>query len=96
MDGSAADVDDGRTRLDVDGGKRNGLTTAEREELTRRRRQVRVGEERSILEKAAPTSKRHESRPPWRATLMLLCLVKQGMEDFASDVALEAANDFAL
>jgi hypothetical protein len=27
---------------------------------------------------------------------MLLCLVKQGMEDFASDVALEAANDFAL
>ena len=84
-------------RAEVDGGKRNGLTTAEREELSRLRRQVRVlGEERSILEKAAPTSKRHESRPPWRATLMLLCLVKQGMEDFASDVALEAANDFAL
>jgi transposase len=41
-------------RADVDGSTRNGLSTAEREELTRLRRQVRVlDEERTILKQAA-------------------------------------------
>ena len=41
-------------RADIDGGTRNGLSTAEREELTRLRRQVRVLDEgRTILKKAA-------------------------------------------
>jgi transposase len=41
-------------RADADGGSRNGLSTAEREELTCLRRQVRVREEeRTILKKAA-------------------------------------------
>ena len=44
-------------RADIDGGTRNGLSTAEREELTRLRRQVRVlEEERTILKKAAAGS----------------------------------------
>ena len=44
-------------RADIDGGNRNGLTTAEREELSRLRRQVRVlEEERTILKEAAAGS----------------------------------------
>jgi transposase len=41
-------------RVQVDGGTRDGLTTAAREEIIRLRRQVRVlEEERTILKKAA-------------------------------------------
>ena len=41
-------------QADIDAGRRDGLTTAEREELTRLRREHRVlREERDILKKAA-------------------------------------------
>ena len=41
-------------QADIDAGRRDGLTTAEREELTRLRRENRVlREERDILKKAA-------------------------------------------
>src|SRR5690242_2937016 len=42
------------TQADIDAGRRDGLTTAEREELARLRRENRVlREERDILKKAA-------------------------------------------
>src|ERR671929_2322512 len=45
------------TQADIDAGRRDGLTTAEREELTRLRREVRVlRQERDILAKATPSS----------------------------------------
>src|SRR5437764_15370211 len=40
-------------QADIDSGQRNGLTTAEREELSRLRREIRVvSEERDVLAKA--------------------------------------------
>ena len=51
-------------RADVDGGKRKGLSTAEREELSRLRRQVRVlEEERSIVRPTAVAGQRLARHP---------------------------------